>query len=176
MVGQYAEAQARRVVTGLDSSGRSTIVSDEPTPVRLVTPGNTKCELWRINSLPAAVTDGDGLEVGVLTSPAEGGLVFRMASVPPDSEWDKAAGYRDANGPLPGSVDPADANGLLGMHFTETIDFVTVLSGEIYVVLETGETALRPGDTLIQRGTVHSWSNRTEEPAVILSVMLSARR
>jgi mannose-6-phosphate isomerase-like protein (cupin superfamily) len=122
------------------------------------------------------MSDGDGLEVGVLTSPDEGGLIYRLASVPPDAEWDKSAGYRDANGPLPGSVDPADADGVPGMHFTETIDLVTVLSGEIYVVLENGETVLRPGDTLVQRGTIHSWSNRTDAPAVILSVMLSASR
>jgi mannose-6-phosphate isomerase-like protein (cupin superfamily) len=164
------------VVTGLDANGKSTFVFDDNAPARLVTPGNTKCDLWRINSLPAGMGDWDGLDVGVLTSPSETGLVYRLTSVPPDSEWDKTVGYRDANGPLPGSVDPADANGLLGMHFTETIDFVTVLSGEIYAVLETGEALLHPGDTLVQRGTVHTWSNRTDAPVVILSVMLSAKR
>jgi mannose-6-phosphate isomerase-like protein (cupin superfamily) len=152
------------------------VVSDEATPARLVSPGNTKCDLWRIDSLPASLTDGDGLDVGVLTSPAHGGLNYRLTSIPPDSEWDRAAGYRDANGPLPGSIDPADAGGIPGMHFTDTIDFVTILSGELYLILETGETVLRPGDTLVQRGTIHAWSNRTDAPVTLVSVMISAQR
>ena len=62
------------------------------------------------------------------------------------------------------------------MHFTETVDIVTVLSGEIYAVLETTETLLRPGDTLVQRGTIHAWSNRTDKPAMMVALMVSAKR
>jgi mannose-6-phosphate isomerase-like protein (cupin superfamily) len=176
MSGEYANAQARRVLTGLDESGKSTIVSDGFTPARLVTPGNTKCDIWRMDGLPGGMQDSDGLSIGVLTSPAEGGLVYRISTVPPDSEWDMSLGYRDANGPLPGTIKPAGAGGIPGMHFTETVDIVTVLSGEIYVVLETTETLLRPGDTLVQRGTIHAWSNRTDKPAMMVALMVSAKR
>jgi mannose-6-phosphate isomerase-like protein (cupin superfamily) len=176
MSGEYAKAKVRRVVTGLDENGKSTIVSDGPTPARLVTPGNVKNDVWRIDALPVAVTDSDGLDIGVLTSPAEGGLIFRISTCPPDSEWDQAGGYHDANGPLPGTIAPEDAGGILGMHFTETVDIVTVLSGEIYAVLETTETLLRAGDTLVQRGTVHSWSNRTDKPVTMAALMVSAKR
>jgi uncharacterized cupin superfamily protein len=60
------------------------------------------------------------------------------------------------------------------MHFTETVDIMTVLSGELWAITETGETLLRAGDTLVQRGTAHAWSNRTSEPATIVSVMIAA--
>jgi len=51
---------------------------------------------------------------------------------------------------------------------------MTVLSGELWAITETGETLLRAGDTLVQRGTAHAWSNRTSEPATIVSVMIAA--
>jgi hypothetical protein len=40
--------------------------------------------------------------------------------------------------------------------------------------MESGETLLRAGDTLVQRGTTHAWSNRTGEPATVVSVMIAA--
>jgi quercetin dioxygenase-like cupin family protein len=53
---------------------------------------------------------------------------------------------------------------------------VTVVSGELYAVLETAETLLRPGDTFIQRGTKHAWSNRGTEPVTVVAVMMAAKR
>jgi quercetin dioxygenase-like cupin family protein len=61
------------------------------------------------------------------------------------------------------------------MHKTDTIDYAIVVSGEIYAVMEKGEVLLRAGDSLIQRGTNHAWSNRTEEPCVVAFVMVSAK-
>jgi quercetin dioxygenase-like cupin family protein len=48
-----------------------------------------------------------------------------------------------------------EAAGIPGMHSEDTLDIVTVVSGEIYVVLEAGETVLREGDTLVMRGAKH---------------------
>ena len=52
------------------------------------------------------------------------------------------------------------------MHTTDTIDIVTVISGEACVLLDTGETTMRQGDTIVQRGTKHAWHNRTDSPAL----------
>jgi uncharacterized cupin superfamily protein len=51
-----------------------------------------------------------------------------------------------------------------------------VLSGEIWAVLDDGEVLLRAGDVLVQRGTNHAWSNRTEKPCVIAFVLVAAKR
>jgi quercetin dioxygenase-like cupin family protein len=40
--------------------------------------------------------------------------------------------------------------------------------------MEEGEATLHPGDTLIQRGTNHGWSNRGADPAVFAVVMVQA--
>jgi quercetin dioxygenase-like cupin family protein len=62
-----------------------------------------------------------------------------------------------------------------GMHRTRTVDYCVVLSGEIWAVLDEGEALLRAGDCLVQRGTRHAWSNRTEEPCVIAFVLVAAK-
>jgi mannose-6-phosphate isomerase-like protein (cupin superfamily) len=169
-------AQARRIITGVDEHGRSCFVADEDTPVRLSSDANTKCDIWRTGTLPVSVDDGDGLKGAVYMSPDAGGLVYRIVTFRPDSEWDMSKGFSDANGPLDGMIPPQEAGGIVGLHVTDTVDIVTVLSGELTAVTETEETTLYPGDTLVQRGTKHTWNNRTNEPATAAVLMVSATR
>ena len=61
-----------------------------------------------------------------------------------------------------------------GFHKTDTIDYAIVLSGEIYALMDEGEVLLKTGDVLIQRGTNHAWSNRTEQPCCIAFVLIDA--
>ncbi|MGK5112430.1 hypothetical protein [Geodermatophilus sp. CPCC 205506] len=103
----------------------------------------------------------------MITLPPDAGLVYRITIVPPDSDWDRSLGYQDFRGALKGSLPSGEDGGIPGLFVTETLDIVTVVSGEIYAVLETGETLLRPEDTLVQRGTKHAWSNRGVTPATI---------
>jgi uncharacterized cupin superfamily protein len=42
-----------------------------------------------------------------------------------------------------------------------------VLEGELHLVLDTAEVVLRAGDSIVQRGTRHAWSNRSTRPAVL---------
>ncbi|MEW1809027.1 cupin domain-containing protein [Pseudarthrobacter sp. NPDC080039] len=174
MGNSHLDAQARRVVSGVGADGRSCVVSDEYTRTRLATPGNTKCDIWRFASLPTTFDATSGLSENVITDPPEGGFVYRVVTFPPDSEWDRSQGYSDANGQLAGTVPAEEAGGIPGMHFTRTVDILTVLSGELWAVLESEEVCLRPGDTFVQRGTVHAWSNRGNEPATIVALMVSA--
>jgi quercetin dioxygenase-like cupin family protein len=46
------------------------------------------------------------------------------------------------------------------------------LAGETWLVVDEGETRLGPGDVVIQRGTNHAWSNRTEETARMAFVLV----
>ena len=46
------------------------------------------------------------------------------------------------------------------MHRTETVDYALLLSGECDLELDSGEVAhLKPGDVVVQRGTMHAWVN-----------------
>jgi len=53
------------------------------------------------------------------------------------------------------------------MQKTCTLDFCLVLEGEITLVLDSQEVHLKAGDTVVQRGTNHAWSNRSGKPCVI---------
>ncbi|KAI3343385.1 hypothetical protein F4824DRAFT_439743 [Ustulina deusta] len=62
------------------------------------------------------------------------------------------------------------------LHRTMSIDYLVLLFGELELVLDSGETrALRPGDVVIQRGTMHSWKNNTSEWARTLAVTIPVR-
>jgi len=51
-----------------------------------------------------------------------------------------------------------------GMHATDTIDYIVVMSGEVTLVTETGECLLRAGDVAVDRGIVHGWRNDSGKP------------
>lgn len=46
------------------------------------------------------------------------------------------------------------------MHRTPTLDYIVVIQGLLELILDSGETRLlHPGDTVVQRGTMHAWRN-----------------
>jgi uncharacterized cupin superfamily protein len=58
------------------------------------------------------------------------------------------------------------------MQKTATLDFCLVLKGRITLVLDTQEVELEAGDTVVQRGTNHAWSNRSSEPCTIAFTLI----
>jgi uncharacterized cupin superfamily protein len=58
------------------------------------------------------------------------------------------------------------------MHVTSSVDYAIMLEGEIWAVMDEGETLLRAGDVLIQRGTNHAWSNRSGKTARMAFVLI----
>jgi len=61
------------------------------------------------------------------------------------------------------------------MQKTRTLDLCLVLEGEITLVLDTQEVQLKAGDTIVQRGTNHAWSNRSSKPCTIAFSIHDAR-
>jgi uncharacterized cupin superfamily protein len=58
------------------------------------------------------------------------------------------------------------------MHRTQTVDYGIVLDGEVVLVLDDSETALRAGDVVVQRGTSHRWENRSGAPARVAFILI----
>ncbi|XPP27100.1 MAG: cupin domain-containing protein [Leucobacter sp.] len=157
--------RVRRVVTGVNADGKSVIEWDEENPHRNVghrSPGYVITNIWRTEEAPADnhsplrdpwVTDRP-LSVG----PSETGSVFRFLELPPDGDW---RFDEEGNELVP-----------LAFHTTSSIDYAIVVKGEIWAVMDEEETLLRTGDVLIQRGTRHAWSNRSEESAVLAFVLI----
>ena len=49
-----------------------------------------------------------------------------------------------------------------------------VAHGESYLVSDTDEVLLKPGDTVVVQGVNHAWANRSDKPCMIVGVMVHA--
>lgn len=174
MAGEHLNKRARRVIAGTNTDGKSMIVADEETAVRVALDAFTVNDVWRTNALPATLNGDDDLGAELELDPPAAGLVVRLATFPPDAEIDAAA-YGASIDTLHGEDANAGDDVAMGLHKTDTIDVATILDGEIYSVYETGEVLLGPGDTVINRGNTHAWSNRSGKPVTMVAVMMSAK-
>jgi hypothetical protein len=170
----------RRVVTGHDAQGKSVfVIEDVAAHVFTRRPGSAVVtEMWETTATPADNRGNtDAIARGMRLPPPKNGSVFRIIEYPPDSQR-VAALVRERAGGDDGSGHNAafDRNNPrhLGFHKTNSIDYAIVLSGEIWALMDEGEVLLKAGDVLIQRGTNHAWSNRTEEPAYLAFVLIDA--
>jgi mannose-6-phosphate isomerase-like protein (cupin superfamily) len=169
----------RRVVTGHNAAGKSIFIIDAPTPhVFQRSKGSAIVhELWETAATPADNRGAaDAIARGHRLLPPKHGSVLRVIEYPPDSERLPALAHEATLPDDSGRAAAADRNNPrhAGFHKTATIDYAIVLSGEIYAMMDEGEVLLKAGDVLIQRGTNHAWSNRTNEPAVVAFVLIDA--
>jgi len=169
----------RRIVTGHTADGLADVKFDgPPTNVRELPgwPGLYVNELWVTDESPAETTgDVDRALRPIRHDPAPGGTIFRVIEIPPeqglriDAEQTFAA-LRSGN--LPSADHKARHP---GMHRTDSIDYVVVLSGECQMVLDVAEVTVRQGDCIVQRATSHAWVNRSSAPCVIAVVLIDGK-
>jgi len=168
----------RRVVTGHDASGRAVVLFDGESPHRFVLEkagGLKLTEMWETRGSPADNSgSGDAGDHERRIEPVGAGSVFRVIEYPPDRERLKTIDPDRFFHAMGAKAADAATRRHPGMHRTNTIDYCVILSGEIWAVLDDSEVLLRAGDVLVQRGTNHAWSNRTEEPCLIAFVLIAA--
>jgi mannose-6-phosphate isomerase-like protein (cupin superfamily) len=170
--------RVRRVLTGHDTDGKSTITADGfAGNMKEMPPGSglAVTELWE-TSVPAdnaGTKDAGNRKVRL--EPPKRGTLFCIVEFPPDSQWQSRPDARDWAKALDASHAPDRSSRDPMMHKTSTVDYIVVLKGEIYAILDKGETLLRPGDVFVQRGTNHSWSVRGNEPCIIAVVLVDAK-
>lgn len=113
-----------------------------------VAPGHPAV-IWHTPALPASnAGSADSAPPYATELLHSGGSLFMMVRMPPGAEafW----------------------------HATDTIDYITMISGAVTLILEEGEVTLRAGDVCVDRGVVHSWRNSGTETAVYTCVVLPA--
>ena len=173
----------RRVVTAKNQSGKSTVVSDGSSPREMVlqhTPGFVSSPIWMNVGTPdlsAGATDPMQKD-GSLLAPT-GGAVFLVVTFPPDKVMMSPDFNPELAGPEHGAAAPGIADTFEmdnpGMHTTPTVDYGTVIKGQIVLELDDGETVtLNAGDTFVNHGVRHAWRNPGDEPATVSFVMLGA--
>ena len=140
----------RRVVTGHDENGNAIVLIDELSKnIVQSRPGADATVIWTSEGFPVdndGSTDASGRKVGTTL---DNGTVFRVVSFGP-------------------GVAPRN-------HRTNSIDYATVISGEIDMELDGTSVHLKAGDVLVQRGTIHNWVNKGTAPCVIAFVLVAAK-
>ncbi len=167
--------KTRRVVTGFDADGKTIVSIDGPPGSILGGLG----EVWVTDGVADNSIKGDLGKRPVILEPPDGGSVCRFFVLEPDNkslsasqlEEASAAGFKAMGGE---HCRPDTARGP-GMHTTRTIDYVILLEGEVTLILDKGEVALKPFDVVVQRGTNHAWSNRGSKPALLVAVLVDAK-
>lgn len=168
----------RRVITGHDENGKSVFIVDgDATAVKEMDsmPGLALTDIWQTGGAPASnAGNADAADRPVVLEPPANGTIFRVVEFPPDSQWRGRADARDAFGSIGADHATDDSSDDPMMHKTATVDYLLVLKGEIWAILDDGEVCLKQGDVMVQRGTNHSWSVRTDEPCLLAAVLVSA--
>ena len=183
MSNQDLRAPFRRIVTGHDAQGRAVILEDAPPP-RVSRIGGEHgplfFEVWNTRETPARIdrASGEPREEGIQLAPPRNGTRIRVLEVPPEdpSIANLTPEQARAHFAEVGAADVASHSGSGSkhafMHRTETIDYGIVLEGEITLIMDEGETVVRAGDIVIQRGTNHGWANRGKVPCRIVFVLI----
>jgi quercetin dioxygenase-like cupin family protein len=141
-------AIARRVIVGVNDTGASTVVADaRDLPLTRLDNGILLQELWQQRAVPAGSDDQPerGWTLGP-AAPTEGAVV-RILTVPAADD---------------GARTEPD------LHTDPSLHVITMLGGELTVVLEDGEVRLDVGDSIVLRGSMHDLRNDRSRPATFV--------
>ncbi len=159
-----------RVVTGYDENGNPAIIRQGQPPTVVHAGRYTTTELWVSDRSPVKATDADTSTREWALEPPPGGACFRIVEIAPGED-----GAGSDSGPGDGELS-AEHEGFQDAHATDTLDYVTVLRGEVTLVIGDAEVTLGPGDSVVQQpGVPHDWQNRSAGRVVMVGVLLSAR-
>ncbi len=174
-------AKWKRYVVGADPTGKSAVLMDEATNVQENPGFFYRATLWSTKEVPVDNTIATDRALDCHTrAPFPGGMLFRALEIfpdPPDRQAHLAAvlqlhrQVRQQHEPT-----PEDLARHPSMHRTDTLDCFACVKGEIYLMTDKDEVLMRPGDTVVIRGTNHAWSNRSNEPCLLVGCMIDAGR
>lgn len=144
----------RRIVTGHTTSNVTAVLMDGPAEnTKSSRPGTTSTLIWSSDTMPIDIAVGQDVEdMGARitgTQPPPNGTRFIVMEF------------------APGEVGR--------MHRTETIDYISVLEGEIEMDMDEQTVRMKAGDIMVQRGTNHAWMNRSDKRARISIVLVDAK-
>lgn len=169
----------RRVVTGHDENGKSVVISDTTATQYLERPNRPGVRLtnfWIERGSPAEYDGPDETCTGdFVLHPPHLGSTFRCVEfLPEDPEVLAKLDGKSAFAEMGAGDNIVEDARHPFFHRTNSLDYAIVLTGEIWMVMDTEEedTLLRAGDVVIQRGNNHAWSNRGTEPCVIAFVLI----
>ena len=141
-------------------------------------PGMSATMIWA--TAPGQPADAADPTQGLASQlPAPGGTCFVIVRFPPDAVLggvDPVAVAVEHQLASPGLAERFEP-GNPGMHATDSVDYVLVLDGTIWLDLDDGKPIrLGPGDTVVQNATRHAWRNLGDVPATLAVVHVGVTR
>ncbi len=142
---------ANRIVTGHDREGKAVVIFNGPADREITKFNGPRATLlWGSEGMPVS---NAGVE--------DMGLREDDIAPPPNGSWFRIVDYPPG---FPGR-----------RHKTDTLDYAICMFGEIEMELDDEvRVQLKAGDVLIQRGTVHSWINKTDKTCRMAFVLVDA--
>jgi mannose-6-phosphate isomerase-like protein (cupin superfamily) len=155
-----------RIVTGFDESGSPAVIFRGEPPTVIHAGRYTTTELWVCGAGPLSARSTDASTMEWALEPPAGGACFRIVEIAPG----EAGGAKAAASGSSGAHSEFQ-----GAHATDTLDYVTILRGEVTLIVGDTEVVLYPGDSVVQQpGVPHDWQNHSGVTAVMVGVLLSA--
>lgn len=172
----------RRVIIGQAAHRSEEVLGDEdvvPITVSLF-PGAEFVRVWGSDGTPQLPASADRAQPKEWFPPP-GGFRFVLVTLPPNTaptagDLDMPEALVELSEKLPGLAEVMEPDNR-GMHTTDTVDVVLIVSGQATLDLGEGaELTLEAGDCVVQHGTRHAWRNLTSRPCTMASAIFGARR
>jgi hypothetical protein len=151
-----SKSSNRRIIVGESHDGRSTVVADghdlaQTEPLS----GFLLQEIWCQDAVPGAGRD-HGVRTGDIgiEPPRAGALIRILTVLPLESTQDWAP----------------------NLHDDDNRHVLALVSGDIDLILETGEVRMHAGDVVVISGHMHDWRNTYGAPAVLVYTTFPLRR
>lgn len=172
-------ADLKRYVVGLNDEGKSAVLMTGVPNQQENQDFFWRATLWKTRETPVdnSLSGDRSLDGGAARSPFPKGMLVRSLELWPDpdpethqklfADLNQAIGHQQA-------ISDAEKQRSATMHRTDTLDVIHVIRGEIYLILDEEEILLKPSDTIIVQGTNHGWSNRGNEPCLMIGTMIDA--
>lgn len=163
----------RRVVTA-HKNDRAIVASDVELPIDSIpgVQGYKICDVWAASDMQLP-DSGERLDVPWFFPPV-GGYRCTHLFLEPHTEANHATVSPEEDDGKSSAV--AHMSDKPGMHRSATVDIGFIVQGSVVCELDDGETmTLHAGDTFIQGGTIHAWSNPFDEPVHMFAVSVGAK-
>ena len=162
----------RRIVIGQLPNGEIKNISDgiaEDVITDDARPGYKSTKIWATLRSPAnfgddAKEESDSYPHTLI--PPKSGSICRFVSIPPENDYIKKI-TRDDVKKFYKSINSIELFGIKNskhphMHKKNCLDYVYVMKGSIVLILDEDQVQLNQGDTIVNLGGNHAWSNRTD--------------
>jgi len=174
-------AKWKRFVVGPEANGKSAVLMHDATNVQEDRGIFYRATLWSTAEVPVDnnITKDRSLDITTREPPPRG-MLYRALEIPPDPP-DRARHIervKRLHAQVKQKHQPTEEDLARhpSMHRTDTLDCFTCVTGEIYLMTDVDEVLMRPGDTVVIRGTNHAWSNRSDKPSLLVGCMIDAAR